>query len=540
MKITQISIANHSRVPQLDLEVRGDMVIVGANDVGKSSILRLLNLALGATTSQLYQSLSAADIAEADEPLVVAVTLDSFSVLEKRLFHREIDVAGTPEHEQLRIRLEVTIDPDDPESVVVNRKLPDRGDDSARLSRDQLDAIGWRYLPATRGSGPAQLLGPNSALRLLLSNLDLGDEKTGLTDLLAQFNIKLDQSESVGSLRESVAGHLSKSMPRIVSSGDISFRSVADPEQSVLEGVSLFVNKDGHQTQITEQSDGVRQLMSMTLFDLSQSTANIVAIDEPELHLHPASQRTLSELFSKSANQKILVTHSPYIVQPHEPWQVVAIGRDGNATQIPRSKISVVDKVRSHWWSHRVLEALTSKYVIVVEGIADRVIVEGVAAALDISLDRCGAMVFELDGADKFANVYKLLGKDGFGTHILGLVDVKESGPWVGAFGGRPKNILGTHVWESKEDLENEYAVAFGGPALARLLIAGGFSEKAIKMSAQATELDDLNDIDMAKFCRKDKVGAATIAAAGMTADVAGRVTSVAALLGKLKQLESN
>ncbi len=80
-----------------------------------------------------------------------------------------------------------------------------------------------------------------------------------------------------------------------------------------------------------------------------------------------------------------------------------------------------------------------------VEGASDRVIVEAAARAMGIDLDRLGVVVFDIDGADKFPHVYKLIGKDGFGVQIYGLVDDKEQGSWVGAFGGKPKNVFG-HV----------------------------------------------------------------------------------------------
>jgi len=48
MRIDHIEMSNHSRIRDLRLDVRGHAVIVGANDVGKSSILRLLNLLLRA------------------------------------------------------------------------------------------------------------------------------------------------------------------------------------------------------------------------------------------------------------------------------------------------------------------------------------------------------------------------------------------------------------------------------------------------------------------------------------------------------------
>lgn len=71
------------------------------------------------------------------------------------------------------------------------------------------------------------------------------------------------------------------------------------------------------------------------------------------------------------------------------------------------------EDLRVHWWSPRLLEASTARFVALVEGDADRVIGESVAVNLGIDLDRLGAVVVELDGADKFRNVFPLLGPDG-------------------------------------------------------------------------------------------------------------------------------
>jgi hypothetical protein len=57
--ISRVKIANHSRIADLSVEIRGHAVIVGANDVGKTSILRPLDLLLGSTTGQLYAAVTA-------------------------------------------------------------------------------------------------------------------------------------------------------------------------------------------------------------------------------------------------------------------------------------------------------------------------------------------------------------------------------------------------------------------------------------------------------------------------------------------------
>lgn len=54
MKLTRLKIENHRRLNDLDIEVRDHLVLVGANDVGKSSLLRCMDLLLGASTAQLY------------------------------------------------------------------------------------------------------------------------------------------------------------------------------------------------------------------------------------------------------------------------------------------------------------------------------------------------------------------------------------------------------------------------------------------------------------------------------------------------------
>lgn len=534
MRISALAVTNHSRIPDLTLSVRQHAVIVGANDVGKSSILRLLNLTLGASTGALYQRLSKTDLGSADAPLVVDVTLADFTDAERALFTNEIHVAEDGETESLHVQLSVEQDPEDEDTVAIRRWFPQAGHERAPSSK-QIDGFGWRYLPATRGVTASSLDGRDSALRNLLGTTDLGEHRATLVDLLEQFNTELGSSNNVVDLLQRVANHLSRAMPRPVASDDLAIRSTADPETDVLGNVSMFVKKDGAHVPLTEQSDGVRQLTAMTLFDLAEGAANVVAIDEPELHLHPSSQRTVAELFVSSTNQKVLATHSAYIVHRFEPSHVIAVGPDGECHQIADDKLSVVEKQRVNWWSPRLLEALTARAAIVVEGASDRVIVEAAARALGIELDRLGAVVLEIDGADKFPHVYKLIGKDGFGIPILGLVDDKEQGSWLGAFGGKPKHVLGTSLWVSTPDLEAEYAHAFTGPGLAMALVDGGYCrEDAVLQSAGVSALADVSEEAAAAFCRKGKTDAAAVVAAQLSSATAGKIASVAGLLNAL------
>lgn len=536
MRLSRIKITNHSRIQDLAIDIRRHAVFVGANDVGKSSILRMLNFVLGSTTGALYQSLSLSDLRDLEKPLVVDVLWTGFTDQHRAVFPSEITVATDKISEHLWIQMVIEMDPEDEEAVTVRRWFPESGHSRAP-SREQLDTFGWRYLRATRGA--SMMEGAHSPVRTLLAAAELGSHEETLKTLLSQFNKELADNKSVGELLDRVSEHLSRAMPRSMTREDFSVRSVTDPTSDVLQDVTLFLKRGDERLSLQEQSDGARQLMSMTLFDLAEGTANVLAIDEPELHLHPSSQRTAADLLSGEGNQKFIVTHSPYILHRFEPAEVVAVDRRGVCHQIGTEKLSRVNKVRAHWWSPRLLEALTARFVILVEGNADRVIVEGVASALKIDLDRLGAVVVELDGAEKFKNVFPLLGPDGFGPTLLGLVDKNESASWVNQFGGKPKTIVDKKVFICDEDLEDEYTRALGGPGAGRALIEGGVCrEQGILQAAGATAVDDLLPEAVARFCRGgSKVDAATAVVDALTSEVSEKIGSVSRLLHELEEL---
>ncbi|MFC7458749.1 ATP-dependent endonuclease [Brachybacterium sp. GCM10030267] len=536
MRLSKVAITNHSRIQDLNLGLRRHAVIVGANDVGKSSILRLLNLLLGTSTTGLYQSLGPADLRDAEQPLIVNAMWTECSDEDRRPFPAEISIGEDQSTEYLWVQMAVMVDPEDDEAVSIRRWFPESGHERAP-TREQLEAFGWRFLRATRSA--SMIEGAHSPVRTLLAAADIGTDEDRLKTLLEQFNEELDGNESVGQLLDRVAGHLSRAMPRAVARGDFSVRSTTDPSSDVLQDVTLFLNRGGDQVSLAEQSDGVRQLMSMTLFDLAEGAANVLAIDEPEIHLHPTSQRTAADLLSEDGNQKIIVTHSPYILHRFDPSEVIAVDRHGDCHQLGEPKLSKIEKVRAHWWSPRLLEALTARFVIVVEGDADRVIVEAVARQLRIALDRLGAVVLELDGADKFKNVFPLLGPNGFGPTLLGLVDRKESASWVGVVGGKPRDVIDKKVFVSAEDLEDEYTNALGGPAVAKALIDGMFcQERSLLQSADVDVVEDISPEAVAKYCRdKGKVEAATCIAEVLTAETAEQIGSVSRLVRALEEL---
>lgn len=535
MRLKHVEITNHSRIQDCAFSVREHLVIVGANNVGKTSLLRCLNLLLGASVQQLYQSLGIEDLADRTQPMIVRAVLEDFDDEDRARFPDEISVTAEGA-ETLTLELRVEVDPDDPEQIAARRSFPE-GNDRAP-SRDQLDALGWRYLPANRSSGVDALEGRRGPLRSMLRDVDLGENRSALVTALDGVNDLLASDEALKELRRRIAEHLSRSMPQTVAPDELALRTSSDPGSDVLEEVQLFL-RDGETTMaLTDQSDGLRQLMGMTFFDLAQYSAHIVAVDEPELHLHASSQRTVAELFAHSRNQRVLVTHSPYVVQRFEPAHVLVVTAERTTRQIAAGRLSRVEKEMTNWWAPNLLEALTARHVLLVEGVADRVLVEAAARTMGLNLDRLGVSILVLDGADKFKHVNTLLGRDGFELHLLGLVDQAERGSWLSGLRVRPQELNRDTLFVADPDLEAEYARGMTAPALAEALILEGVCRpEGLLLATGAESLGEIDAEAIATFCRARKVPAALAAGGHLTQDQVQKMPAVGPLMRTLAAL---
>lgn len=540
MRLTSFDIRGHAVLQDMHVELRDHLVIIGANDVGKTSVLRLLDMLLGATTQQHYRTFSSNDIRTSADELVVEARLEGLTPDEVAQFPFAITVEpGVDDY--LTVRLEVRVDDNEDDSVVVERFAPDAGS-RRNLSRDQLSAIGWRYLPADRPTNADAMNGRNSAFRTMLDAVDIGAESAALGGLLNEFNSKLESNHELHTLRATIAAQLSRSVPRAYTSDSLAIRTAEDPFDEPLQDVSIFL-RDGNQLRsLADQSDGMRQLMSLTFFDLAQSLANIVAVDEPEMHLHPSSQRTIASLFAESTQQRLVVTHSPYIVQRFEPKHVLVINPNSEARQIASTNFSSVEKEMLQWWSPQLLEGLTARRILFVEGLADKIIVEAAAAASGINLDRIGVSLFALDGADKFSHVLKVVGKTGFNLTISGICDEDREDSWATHLKLAPKNLSANGFFVARSDLEHEYVAAVGAKAVAEALISARTERlQGILQSTETDSLDELTDAALADYLVKEdrrKVPAARTVAQLLTEEIVARSGALSGLIDYLRKFD--
>jgi putative ATP-dependent endonuclease of OLD family len=534
VKLRSIHYENLSRLEDASIEVREHLILVGPNDAGKSSLIRYLDLLLGASTSQLYARLTPEDFRDANRAVIIEAVLCEFTDIEKGLFPDEITINPIDGDSNLTIKLIAEID--NSQNIAIQRFAP-YGGSQRNLSYLQVLGLGWRMIGANAVARDLRD-DRNSSLDDILKSIDLGDEKTEFDNVATRFQSILSDSLVLTGLRNKLAKHLNQAIPGEIAQDDLRFVPGSSASNDVLSDVRLQVTREGTPRNLTEQSDGTRALFAMALYEVVSQSANIVAIDEPELHLHPASQRSLGRLLSDGINQKIIATHSPHIVGTFSPESVATVKPGGIVIQPQPDFLSNVERASIRWWMADRLEPLTATHIVAVEGLSDRIVLERAAFLTERQLDRRGISIVETGGKADRPIIRKLFGPTGFQIDVSWLIDKDADLEVAPLLGVEIRALPNTGVWISNIDLEEEYVTAIGFKDLWTAISNSprfSNSERANRPSSGPN--GTFTPQDVMAFCRRGstyKIRSAMIVADLMTQDQARRIISIESLLSRL------
>ena len=501
MRIEHLRVENHWGIPDLAVEVRGHLVLVGPNDAGKSSLLRLLDAVMSAGTSRLHSLLTTEILRDSDAPLVVELVLTEPDDAQKSALADELETIDG-DH-RLRLRLEAAFDTAADE-MAIERHVVKPGL-VVPASAAKLSHLGWTYLPSSRSPDRELGNGRASAVRELLGGTDLGDSAADIEAAIAQLHAVVAEVPSLVEVREELAAALDDLLPRPINVDDIRLRLPSADEADPLADVDVQLTDGPRSRSLRQQSDGMRAMSTVALQLLTRSTAKIIAVDEPETHLHPLAQRRMARMLGTRTHQAIVATHSSAVLTQFDPMDVVALAGTGHR-QLGLEPFAQDPQAASSWWTSPALEPLTANAVIFVEGKTDVTIVESVAQRLGYDLDRLGIAVAQVDGSGGFKMALRLFGPGGFAVPYAGLVDKAEASDVAGYLEVDEADITNFGFSICDADLEAECVRALGPQRHAELLCNSGYFAPAQICSANdVQDFQELTEGGYTDWCRKKK-----------------------------------
>ena len=188
-----------------------------------------------------------------------------------------------------------------------------------------------------------------------------------------------------------------------------------------------------NQRPVGELSLGVDNILYLLLLAIelerketaSERAATILAIEEPEAHLHPHLQRLVFRDFLRRESPVLLTTHSPHITSVAPLQSVVLLRNDpGGDGSKGRSTLDAgllereIDDLQRYLDATRA-EVLFARGVVLVEGAAELFLVPAVAQNMGKPLDEFGVTVCSVHGTD-FVPYAKLLGPQGLNIPFCG------------------------------------------------------------------------------------------------------------------------
>lgn len=334
------------------------------------------------------------------------------------------------------------------------------GSGRARFSRAHKRLCGFIFLRALRTGSRALSLQRGSLLDTILR---LGGE--GAAEMwqqalgaLKDLDPAIGEIEQLKVIREDIRTRLGKFVNLAPGEDSAAFFASDLTREHLREVVRLFVatQPSNHSVPFAKQGTGSINLLVFALLtiiaDLKQDQSVIFVMEEPEIALPPHTQRRVTKYVVQQMGQSIVTSHSPYVIEQFDPENVVILSREGETfSGAPIDTTSVKPKTY-RTQRRQFAEAILSRAVLVLEGQTEMVAVHAVSSALEqfrgdySHVDLTGVTLFNAGNdreVPRYAPIFKALGKRVYGMRDkLNAPDAADATENINSF---------DQFWESPE-----------------------------------------------------------------------------------------
>ena len=459
MRISRIRIRNFRNFSDLDLKLHQHAVIVGENAIGKSNLVFALRLLLDPTLPDAERQLRLEDFWDGlpkppPKDTAIEISLD-FTHFEDQDGLNALLIEHIVDKEPITARLTYRFQPLDrldgePKTEADYEFLIYGGDRQENsLPSDLRQRMPIVVLQALRDAEGDLERWRRSPLRPLLEAVsgEIGtDELDALAADVEKATGALAEQDEIRALVKDISSRLEE-MAGAAQGLDLILGFSPTKADRLIRALRLFI--DGGARAVADASLGSANLLYLALKTLElqrlveegQRSYTLLAIEEPEAHLHPHLQRLIYRDFLRARTEPdpedgddrsrfaILTTHSPHVasVAPLRSLVVLKKSTDGSSTVgVSTAELNLdqheIDDLERYLDVTRG-EILFAKGVLLVEGMAEVFLVPRFAQLLGHDLDQLGISVCSVEGTN-FAPYVTFLGPAGLQIPFAVLTDM--------------------------------------------------------------------------------------------------------------------
>lgn len=475
MRIRRLDIRNFRSVASARVLLGANTLLVGGNNIGKSTVCEALDLVLGperlfrrpvVDEHDFHASRYLDEEGKPVEIRVEAVLIDLSEEAQRRFgqhlrlwddsacefVDEEAGGADRADADGVVWALPIVFigryDPDEDDFVgdtfFDHPTPPDEDlDDEQRASlgggrsvftRGHKRICGFVFLRALRTGSRALSLQRGSLLDTILRLAEGGSTEMWRQTLAALEGLDpaIGEVEQLKAIRTEMKERLSRFVNLAPGDDSATFFASDLTREHLREVVRLFIatQPSEHLVPYSRQGTGSVNLIVFALLtiiaDLKGTRSVIFAMEEPEIALPPHTQRRVTRYVLQQMGQTIVTSHSPYVIEQFDPESIVMLTRGGPG----ELKGNPIDTTRLKPKKYRTerrqfAEAILARAVLVCEGSTEASVAVAASTALErirfdgySHFDLSGVSIFTAQGDSdlpKYGPIFKALDKRTYG-----------------------------------------------------------------------------------------------------------------------------
>jgi putative ATP-dependent endonuclease of OLD family len=409
MQLYKLTIENFRGIRLAEIFLKNHMVLLGANNIGKSTIIDAMGLLLG--KDKLVRNLNDYDFfggnPKAADRITIKGLLGGFSTNDpskhpewfndhnggtitwfnpatKKCLYSDYQ----PDHLlTTEIAFCARFDEEDLEFKTLRYFRDGDGDpfeqeqNIKKLSSGHVKEIGFFLLPSNRTWERIISFGSELFRKVIkFQNAIPGKTVVQIRDELRSTEQRIEEQEPLAS----IVGRINHELEGFIGAKEsgLNFLPTAGDIESILNCLTPYLSgKKMTNLPLGKHGSGVISLQTLLLllefgrYRQQQKENFILAAEEPEIHLQPSLHRRLVNRIRGLTNQSLVTTHSPEIASYYRPSEIVILrNHDGIVTPFILSEdVPQANALMRLFTIYRtdICEALMNKIVIVPEGLTE-------------------------------------------------------------------------------------------------------------------------------------------------------------------------